>query len=86
MNTSVKPLFKRKANRFCVFFAEYGPVPVASELDDIPMIVVGLPQRIGDTCVIHVEGQFRLAILLNSVGMARDRAYLVDLGPAKEWL
>jgi hypothetical protein len=74
-------LFRRRANRFCVSFSGSGLVPVASELDDKPLFESLPPRRVGDECVIHVEGKRRLAMLLRSHGHVKNGTYLVDRGP-----
>lgn len=69
----MKPLFRRKANRFLVLIGGQF-VPVASPIDDKPFFISDPPRRTGDDCVIFVEGQYRFARLI--------RGWLVDMGPA----
>jgi len=75
-------LFKRKVNRLCVFFKEYGYVEVATEEDDCPIYETDPPRRIGDLAIIRVEGQRRMVMLLRSHGHVRNGLYLVDRGKA----
>jgi hypothetical protein len=78
-------LFRRKANRLCVFFKEYGFVPLATEKDDVPILESAPPRNIGDIVVIEVEGKRRKTMFLRSHGHVKNSTYLVDLGPAKPW-
>jgi hypothetical protein len=76
--------FRRKANRLCVWFSDYGLVPVASALDGKLEFLTNPPQRIGDDVLILVEGQERRARLLHSDMMCKNCTYLVDQGPAHD--
>lgn len=73
-------LFRRVANRVCIHFDEYGFVPLAGLNDDIPVLISGDPKKVGDNCVIYVEGKLRKAILLKSTKHIKNNKYLVDLG------
>lgn len=76
-------LFRRRANRFLVFFADHGFVPLADrEKDDIPVLITGTPVRVGDDALVAVEGQLRKVRLLRSAGSIAASTYLVDMGAA----
>ncbi len=78
----LESVFRRSANRIAVTFAEYGAIPVASSLDDLPVFETGPPKRIGDDAIIFVEGQRRKVRLLRSVWCVSNGTYLVDMGAA----
>ena len=77
-------LFRRSANRFCVFFDGLGLVPVAESRDDSPVLLTGAPRRLGDDVLIQVEGQVRRARWLASSWSIGTARYLVDMGPAND--
>jgi hypothetical protein len=79
----VNQLFVRKANRPCVFFKEYGLVPIADNILDsqVSYLWMNKPKQIGDEAIVYVERQFRKVKLLKSSGQVRDNLYLVDMGP-----
>lgn len=72
-------VFRRKANRLGVFLKGGGFVPVATSLDDTPVLLTAAPRRIGDDALIDVEGKVRKVRLLESTN---NYTYLVDMGPA----
>jgi hypothetical protein len=76
-------LFKRKANRVCIFFKVYGFIPCAESLDDIPKFLSSKPVKIGDDAIVYVEAQFRVVKLARSSGHVTNGLYLVDMGPVK---
>ena len=77
-----KPLFRQRRNRICVNFAGFGLVPLADELDDVPVFETAPPNQIGDDAIIYVEGQRRHVRFLRSSKMVRNSTYLVDFGKA----
>lgn len=74
--------FRRKANRFAVFFKGHGLVPVADSKDDRPEFETEPPHQIGDEAIIWAEGLRRRVMLLRSQYAYRNETYLVDMGPA----
>ena len=75
----MKHIFKRRINRFCVWIKGIGPIPAATKEDDEPIFLTAIPKRIGDDCVIFVEGVRRMARLLKA---DNGSLWLVDIGAA----